>query len=85
MGIKDDVIDMKKEVKQIKDEMPLMIPYVVYDAEMKRKQRLIYILLGILFSLVTGWLIYSCLPERNTMTQEATSSDSSFINQTMEK
>ena len=85
MGIKDDVIDMKKEVKQIKDEMPLMIPYVVYDAEMKRKQKIIYVLLGIIFFIIIGWLIYSCMPTDCQASQEATSSDNSSINQTVER
>lgn len=45
-----------------KEEKPLMIPYVVYDEEQKRKQRIIYVLIGIIFVMVTGWLICSCIP-----------------------
>lgn len=45
-----------------KEEKPLMIPYVVYDEEQKRKQRIIYVLIGIIFVMVAGWLVYSCIP-----------------------
>lgn len=45
-----------------KEEKPLMIPYVVYDEEQKRKQRIIYILIGVIFVMIAGWLIYSCIP-----------------------
>lgn len=53
---------MKKEMEQLKEEMPLVVPYVVYDAEMKRKQKLIYISWFIIFAMLIGWIVYSCLP-----------------------
>ena len=56
---------MKKEMEQLKEEMPLVVPYVVYDAEMKRKQKLIYISWFIIFAMIIGWLVYSYLPSKD--------------------
>lgn len=67
-----------------KEEKPLMIPYVVYDEEQKRKQRIIYVLIGIIFVMIAGWLVYSCIPTYDT-TQTANTNDNSTINQTVGK
>ena len=67
-----------------KEEKPLMIPYVVYDEEQKRKQRIIYVLIGIIFVMVAGWLVYSCIPTYD-VTQTSETNDNSPINQTVGK
>ena len=55
---------MKKEQSGI-----LQVPYVVYDTEMKRKQKLIYIIITCLFITILSIVIYSMLPT-NDYTQQ---------------
>jgi heme/copper-type cytochrome/quinol oxidase subunit 2 len=64
-----------------KEEKPLMIPYVVYDEEQKRKQKIIYILIGIIFVMVAGWLVYSCIPTYETVGQESYYNENTEVNQ----
>ena len=55
---------MKKEQSGI-----LQVPYVVYDTEMKRKQKLIYIIIACWFITILSMVIYSMLPT-NDYTQQ---------------
>ena len=55
---------MKKEQNSI-----LQVPYVVYDTEMKRKQKLIYIIIACWFITILSIVIYSMLPT-NDYTQQ---------------
>ena len=55
---------MKKEQSGI-----LQVPYVVYDTEMKRKQKLIYIIITCWFITILSIVIYSMLPT-NDYTQQ---------------
>lgn len=55
---------MKKEQNGI-----LKVPYVVYDTEMKRKQKLIYILITCWFITILSIVIYSMIPT-NDYTQQ---------------
>lgn len=55
---------MKKEQSGI-----LQVPYVVYDTEMKRTQKLIYIIITCWFITILSIVIYSMLPT-NDYTQQ---------------
>ena len=55
---------MKKEQSGI-----LQVPYLVYDTEMKRKQKLIYIIITCWFITILSIVIYSMLPT-NDYTQQ---------------
>ena len=55
---------MKKEQNGI-----LKVPYVVYDTEMKRKQKLIYILITCWLITILSIVIYSMIPT-NDYTQQ---------------
>lgn len=55
---------MKKEQSGI-----LQVPYVVYDTEMKRKQKLIYIIITCWFITILSIVIYSML-STNDYTQQ---------------
>lgn len=55
---------MKKEQDNI-----LQVPYVVYDTEMRRKQKLVYILITCWFITILSIVVYSMIPT-NDYTQQ---------------
>ena len=74
MGIREEVLEMKKEVEEIQEESLAMSLLKDYKKVNERMFKIIVILIICWLLTITGIIFYSCLPSEET-SQEADSQD----------